>query len=85
MTMAGILLLRGTSLLAEGFPDKEIAPFRTSYKLNKLILGASARAGRPSTANPSTTPSFFSTMVPSTCSISDSTEPDIRQEWHKVH
>ncbi len=41
MTVAGLPLLRGADLLAQGFPDKEIAPFRTSYKLGKLVLEAS--------------------------------------------
>jgi predicted GH43/DUF377 family glycosyl hydrolase len=41
LTMAGLPLLRGTDLLAQGFPDKEIAPFRTQYKIGKLVLEAS--------------------------------------------
>jgi predicted GH43/DUF377 family glycosyl hydrolase len=41
MALAGLPLLPGAGILAEGIPDKEIAPFRTSYKLGKLVLAAS--------------------------------------------
>ncbi len=40
MSVAGLPLLRGSNLSAEGFSGKQIAPFRTPYKHGKLVLAA---------------------------------------------
>jgi hypothetical protein len=40
-SLAGLPLLRGSNLYAEGFSDPEIAAFRTPYKYGKLVLAAS--------------------------------------------
>lgn len=40
--VAGLPLASGAILLAKGFTDREIAPFRTPFKFGKLVLAASA-------------------------------------------
>jgi len=42
MALASVPLLKSGRLLAEGFDEDEIAPFRTPYKYGKLVLSASA-------------------------------------------
>jgi predicted GH43/DUF377 family glycosyl hydrolase len=44
-TAAGLILARTAGSFAEGFSEKEVAPFRTPYKYGKLVLTASADPG----------------------------------------
>lgn len=45
ISAAGMQLLGGARLVAEGFSDQQIAPFRTPFKYGKLILAASTDPG----------------------------------------
>jgi predicted GH43/DUF377 family glycosyl hydrolase len=45
IALAGLPLLKSGPLLAEGFSEKQIAPFRTPYKYGTLVLSASGEPG----------------------------------------
>ncbi len=45
MSIAGLSMLHNSKLFAEGFSNKQIAPFLTPYKYGKLVLAAPTQAG----------------------------------------